>query len=358
WYDAEGNYDAEASGLNEDGTFKYNTTYKVAISVALDEGTAGRLAPYTFKTSVYTGTVYEDAIMHYDTSGAPTDAVYAYPKTATEPLTKYEATFTAKAGDNGLTFPLDPAPSNAANHFALSSFGFKDAETGSYVGTNLLEDGKSYIFEVTFKAEDGYVFKNGDFTVTFNGETVSDVEIYGVDNYVDITYPFTLGGGSGTGVTVSGTATSFNSETDDVIIQLIESGASEAAYETIVHGNSASYSIAGVAPGTYTMKVMKTKHAPREYTVIVGTSDVTQNAEIWLYGDVTADGLVNSTDATQINRYFSGKTSVFGSKDSDTESYRLIVADVYSKDNTINATDATQIKRHFSGKSSVFTDFA
>ena len=197
WYDAEGNYDAEASGLNEDGTFKYNTTYKVSLSVALDEGAAGRLAPYTFKTSVYTGTVYQDAIMHYDTSGAPTDAVYAYPKTASEPLTKYEATFAAKAGDNGLTFPLDPAPSNAANHFALSSFGFKDAETGSYVGTNLLEDGKSYIFEVTFKAEDGYVFPE-DFAVIINGETLtSGVTISGSDNYLSITYPFTLGGGAG-----------------------------------------------------------------------------------------------------------------------------------------------------------------
>ena len=97
WYDAEGNYDAATSGLNEDGTFKYNTTYKVSLSVALDEGATGRLAPsYTFKTSVYTGTVYQDAIMHYDTSGAPTDAVYAYPKST---VPSQDSTCTEKGWD-------------------------------------------------------------------------------------------------------------------------------------------------------------------------------------------------------------------------------------------------------------------
>ena len=53
-------------------------------------------------------------------------------------------------------------------------------------------------------------------------------------------YDFTIPG-EATGVTVSGTATSFNSDTDDVTIQLIESGASEPAYEAVVKGNSANY---------------------------------------------------------------------------------------------------------------------
>ena len=97
-------------------------------------------------------------------------------------------------------------------------------------------------------------------------------------------------------MTVSGTATSFNSSTDDVTIQLIESGASEAAYETIVKGNTASYSIAGVAPGTYTMKVMKQNHVTREYTVIVGTNPVVQDVKIHLLGDINGDGKVNMKD--------------------------------------------------------------
>lgn len=337
-YDAEGNYDAEASGLNEDGTFKYNTTYKVSLSVALDEGATGRLAPsYTFKTSVYTGTVYQDAITHYDTGGAPTDAVYAYPKTAMEPLTKYEATFTAKAGDNGFTFPLDPYPTNETHHFTLSSFAFKDAETGSYVGTNLLEDGKSYIFEVTFCAEYGYVFRE-DFAVIINGETLtSGVTISGSDNYLSIAYPFTLGGGSGTGVTVSGTATSFNSDTDDVTIQLIESGASEAAYEAVIQGNTASYSIAGVAPGTYTMKVMKQNHVTREYTVTVGSSNVVQDVKIHLKGDIDGNGRVNIKDMNAVKAHIN-ETALLSD-------YAYKCADV-DGNTRVNIRDWNAIKAH------------
>ena len=336
-YDAEGNYDAEASGLNEDGTFKYNTTYKVSLSVALDEGAAGRLAPYTFKTSVYTGTVYQDAIMHYDTGGAPTDAVYAYPKTAMEPLIKYEATFTAKAGDNGFTFPLDPYPTNETHHFTLSSFAFKDAETGSYVGANLLEDGKSYIFEVTFCAEYGYVFRE-DFAVIINGETLtSGVTISGSDNYLSITYPFTLGGGSGAGVTVSGTATSFGSDTDDVTIQLIKSGTSEAAYEAVVKGNSAEYSISKVAPGTYTMKVMKNNHVTREYTVTVSTENVTQDVKIHLKGDITGDGKVNTFDIVKMNLHAKKKTELTG--------YELLCGDI-TGDGKVNTFDIVKANLH------------
>ena len=154
--------------------------------------------------------------------------------------------------------------------------------------------------------------------------------------------------------TVSGTATSFGSDTDNVILQLIAEGFPEADYEVFVQGNSANYSIAGVAPGTYTMKVMKNNHVTREYTVTVGSSNVVQDVEIWLLGDVTGDGVVDISDATQIKRKYNGKTSIFGSADAETETYRLIVANVYSSDDSIDITDAAQIKRYYNGKSSIF----
>ena len=154
--------------------------------------------------------------------------------------------------------------------------------------------------------------------------------------------------------TVSGTATSFGSQTDDMTIQLIKSGESEAAYEAIVKGDATGYSIAGVLPGTYTMKVMKQNHVTREYTVTVGSSNVVQDVEIWLLGDVTGDGVVDISDATQIKRKYNGKTSIFGSADAETETYRLIVANVYSSDDSIDITDAAQIKRYYNGKSSIF----
>lgn len=142
------------------------------------------------------------------------------------------------------------------------------------------------------------------------------------------------------GYTVYGAATSFGSQTDDVTIQLIESGASEAAYEAVVHGNTASYSIAGVAPGTYTMKVMKQNHVTREYTVTVESSNVTQNVKICLLGDVNMDGAVSITDATEVQKGIAGLLSL--------NEYQNKLADV-NKDGNISINDATQIQKYLAG---------
>ena len=126
-------------------------------------------------------------------------------------------------------------------------------------------------------------------------------------------------------------------------IQLIKSGASEAAYEAVIQGNTASYSIAGVAPGTYTMKVMKQNHVTREYTVTVGAENVTQDVEIWLLGDVNGDGTINAKD----------KKILYGHiNDSSTEltGYIFDVGDV-NKDGAINAKDKKQIFGHINGTS-------
>ena len=114
------------------------------------------------------------------------------------------------------------------------------------------------------------------------------------------------------GVTVSGTATSFNSDTDDVTIQLIESGASEPAYEAVVKGNSASYSIENVLPGTYTLKAMKAGHITAEYTVTVSDKNITRNVELYLatssgvLGDVNGDGLVTLKDVLILRKVVAG----------------------------------------------------
>ena len=214
--------------------------------------------------------------------------------------------------------------------------------------------GKKYSAFVTLsvEAEDGRI-NNTAFTLKLDGidTPLSTSQAQGV-----YTFPETEIVGYG----VSGNVESFNSGTDEVTIQLIEQGQSEPAYETIVSGGTqsgnkftASYSFSDVPSGTYTMKVIKSKHVTREYTVTVGAEAVVKNVEIWLCGDVTGDGAVNTVDATQIKRKYNGKTSVFGSADADTEAYRLIVANVYAADGTINATDSAQIKRFFNGKPSI-----
>ena len=164
---------------------------------------------------------------------------------------------------------------------------------------------------------------------------------------------YTLQGTGSAQGAVTGTVKSFDSNTDTVTVQLFKSGSSSAAYSAAVKGNSAGYTVSGVAAGTYTVKVSKKNHVTREYSVTVSNGVKTLNAEIWLSGDVNADGIRDMTDAMQINRKFNGKTSVFDKGDSGTKAYRLKVANVYS-DNSLDTTDSGQLQRHYNGKSSVF----
>lgn len=140
------------------------------------------------------------------------------------------------------------------------------------------------------------------------------------------------------GVTVSGTATSFGDADADVIIQLIASGASEASYEKTVKGNTASYSIDGVLPGTYTMKVMKENHVTREYAVTVGAEDVQQDVEIWLLGDVTGDGKITPKDHSRVYAHIN-KTSLL-------TGYALQVADVAGNDGKVTVKDHSRLYAH------------
>ena len=227
------------------------------------------------------------------------------------------------------------------------------------------EIGKSYILDLRIGFEGGeemgYVYPKNwkDFKV--NGKSVNawmeyDDNTNGHFLRVYESYKVTDPNARGS---VSGTVKNYNSAADKVTVQLIQQGHSEPAYETIVSsgtkvGNqyTASYSISGIASGTYTMRVMKNKHVTREYTVTVSGDAKTQNAEIWLLGDVNGDGFINMTDASQIERKFNGKTSVFDTGDAKIKAYRLKVANVYFSDDNINTTDAAQIKRYYNGKSS------
>ena len=226
------------------------------------------------------------------------------------------------------------------------------------------EIGESYFLDlrIGFEGgeEKGYVYPKNWKEFKVNGKSVNAWMEYddNTDGHVWQVYEsYKVLDPSASG-TLSGTVKSYNS-TDKVTVQLIQQGHSEVSYETIVSsgtkvGNqyTASYSISGIASGTYTMRVMKNKHVTREYTVTVSGNAKTQNAEIWLLGDVNGDGFINMTDASQIERKFNGKTSVFDTGDAEIKAYRLKVANVYFSDANINTTDAAQIKRYYNGKSS------
>lgn len=195
--------------------------------------------------------------------------------------------------------------------------------------------GKKYSAFVTLavEAEDGRI-NNTAFTLKLDGidTPLSTSQAHGV-----YTFPET----EIVGYTVSGTATSFNSDTDEVIIQLTESGAAEASYEAVVKGNTASYSIADVPSGTYTMKVMKKNHVTREYTVTVGSADVTQNVKIHLLGDIDGNGTVTTMDAMRAYSHARGVTLL--------TDYALKCADVVGTDGKVTTMDATRIYAHARG---------
>ncbi len=151
-------------------------------------------------------------------------------------------------------------------------------------------------------------------------------------------------------LSIIGRINSYGSESDPVTIQLIDDDDNVADTITTTSG---SYEFEA-ASGVYTIRVSKTKHCTREYTVIISGSDVEQDVEIWLYGDVTGDGKVNMIDVGQIKRKYNGLSSVFNNADSYTENYRLSVANVYAEDNIVNMTDVGQVKRYYNGLSSVF----
>ena len=154
---------------------------------------------------------------------------------------------------------------------------------------------------------------------------------------------------------ISGSVKSFGDETANITIELAdESGVLDT--ETVV-GNNQTYSFDGLASGTYTVRVSKSKHCTREYEVIVSDSDVTLNVEIWLYGDVNADGTVNHIDVLQINRNIASQTSVFDAGTDELKTYRFNVANVTAingSDTELNHIDVLQINRKIANLTSIF----
>ena len=55
---------------------------------------------------------------------------------------------------------------------------------------------------------------------------------------------------------------------------------------------------------------MKENHVTREYTVVVGTDDVTQDVEIYLKGDGDGDGIVSISDVAALLDYLADNANV------------------------------------------------
>ena len=110
-----------------------------------------------------------------------------------------------------------------------------------------------------------------------------------------------------------------------------------------------------VKAGSYKLAIEKKgKYVVKVAAVTVGETDVNlETQQMWLYGDVTGDGVIDVTDIIQIKRYISGKNSVLTEEGGEI----MLAANVTyfsSLDEEITISDVVQIKRYISGKSSAF----
>ncbi|MGN0629625.1 MAG: transglutaminase domain-containing protein [Oscillospiraceae bacterium] len=208
-----------------------------------------------------------------------------------------------------------------------------------------ITDGGS-LLDLKFKLKDSLAVGNNiEVAIDYNDEKESSVIIGksdGENQYEEIETE-TLNGNVEVvyGVSVSGTVTSFNSDTDDVTIQLFAGDASEATYTVTVNGNTAEYSIEGVAAGTYTMKVMKLNHVTREYTITISAGNVTQDVEIYLMGDVDLNGNIDVNDVNIMRQYLVGNLTSLSD-------IQLAVFDV-TQDGVTDIADPNQILQYLVG---------
>ena len=145
------------------------------------------------------------------------------------------------------------------------------------------------------------------------------------------------------GVEVSGTITSYGSDSESVTVQLIEAGHTEPAYEATVTGNNAAYSFETVPAGTYTLKVEKKGHAPWTEEITVGSSNVTKDVTVYLIGDVNKDGVVDVADMQRLYNHLNN-TDPLG----DTG-----VADV-NGDKTVDVADMQRLYNHLNNTTPLF----
>ena len=214
-----------------------------------------------------------------------------------------------KVGDRPAEFADYEKPTSLPNNMKVLSMQWLGPDQKPMRKFDKFEVGKTYFLDLRIGFEGGeemgYVYPKNWKEFKVNGKSLNQWMEYD-DNtnghFLRVYESYKLVDPNAGG-TLSGTVKSFGSTTDPVTVQLFKSGSSAAAYSTTVKGNSASYTISGITPGTYTMKVSKKNHATREYTVTVSAGTQTQNAQIHLRGDVNGDGAVNKTDALHLLKH-------------------------------------------------------
>lgn len=181
---------------------------------------------------------------------------------------------------------------------SVVSYTWYASATGERIQADMtFNAGRRYHVNMILQCEEGYyIADDEELDAYVNGEKAYVSAQDG--NRTTLTVGYTVPVASG----VRGQVTSFMND-GDVTVSLFADGSAQPQYTTTVPAGEKSggkytavYDIPEVAPGTYTMKVMKQNHVTREYTVIVGTNPVVQDVKIHLLGDINGDGKVNMKD--------------------------------------------------------------
>ena len=184
------------------------------------------------------------------------------------------------------------------------------------------------------------------------------------------------------GVTVSGTAVSWNN-TDNAEYRLYDGSTSDAdikaewkagkyttalAYTPVKGGitlnadgkrHDQTFTFETIPEGNYKLVIFKPgKYVPKIVPINVSTTDYDcGQLKLWLYGDVTGDGIINSIDVLQIQLKVAGSLSLIDLGDATEKSDKIAAANITFAglgDNVINSIDALQLQLKIAGASSLY----
>lgn len=174
------------------------------------------------------------------------------------------------------------------------------------------ELGKYYTLDLSIGFEGGeelgYVFPKNWKEFKVNGKSVNawmeyedstDGHVWHVYESYKLVDPSAMG-------TVTGTVESYGDPDETITIQLVNSGNGEPEYITTVTGNSTEYSLTGVEPRSYVMRVEKNKHITEEFIMQVDPGNAVRDIQLNLLGDLNRNGKVDMADIVLLIRYQAG----------------------------------------------------
>ena len=174
------------------------------------------------------------------------------------------------------------------------------------------ELGKYYTLDLRIGFEGGeelgHVYPKNWKEFKVNGKSVNAWMEYedSTDGHVwHVYHPYKLVDPSAMG-TVTGTVESYGDPDETITIQLVNSGNGEPEYITTVTGNSTEYSLTGVEPRSYVMRVEKNKHITEEFIMQVDPGNAVRDIQLNLLGDLNRNGKVDMADIVLLIRYQAG----------------------------------------------------